>query len=110
MKLRIESPRRRTIGCWGFGSKQLIDFKVTDTKKAVSHCELGLQASYVCMLPRYRDIDAAMYDGSTMNGVMPNNQWFGETPRNRLGAFDSSFVLLPRKLTVEILFMNQRRR
>ncbi len=38
--------------------------EVTGTKKSVSHCEVGLQASYVCVIARYRGIDAAMYDGS----------------------------------------------
>ncbi len=37
---------------------------VTGNKKAVSYCEIGLQASYVYMLARYIGFDAAMYDGS----------------------------------------------
>jgi thiosulfate/3-mercaptopyruvate sulfurtransferase len=37
---------------------------VTGQKKAVSYCEVGLQASYVYFLARYLGIDAAMYDGS----------------------------------------------
>jgi thiosulfate/3-mercaptopyruvate sulfurtransferase len=37
---------------------------VTGKKKAVSYCEVGLQASYVYMLARYLGLDAAMYDGS----------------------------------------------
>jgi len=37
---------------------------VTGSKKAVSYCEVGLQASYVYLLARYLGIDAAMYDGS----------------------------------------------
>ena len=37
---------------------------VTGKKKAVSYCEVGLQASYVYMLARYLGFDAAMYDGS----------------------------------------------
>ncbi len=37
---------------------------VTSGKKAVSYCEVGLQASYVYMLARYMGFDAAMYDGS----------------------------------------------
>jgi len=37
---------------------------ITGNKKAVSYCEVGLQASYVYMLARYLGIDAAMYDGS----------------------------------------------
>jgi thiosulfate/3-mercaptopyruvate sulfurtransferase len=37
---------------------------VTGNKKAVSYCEVGLQASYVYMLARYLGFDAAMYDGS----------------------------------------------
>ena len=34
------------------------------TRKAVSYCEVGYQASYVYMLARYLGMDAAMYDGS----------------------------------------------
>jgi len=37
---------------------------VSDGKKSVSYCEIGLQASYVYMLARYLGFDAAMYDGS----------------------------------------------
>ena len=37
---------------------------VTGNKKAVSYCEVGLQASYVYLLARYLGFDAAMYDGS----------------------------------------------
>ena len=37
---------------------------VTGNTKAVSYCEIGLQASYVYMLARYLGFDAAMYDGS----------------------------------------------
>lgn len=37
---------------------------VSGSKKAVSYCEVGLQASYVYFLARYLGIDAAMYDGS----------------------------------------------
>jgi thiosulfate/3-mercaptopyruvate sulfurtransferase len=37
---------------------------VTGNKKAVSYCEVGLQASYVYMLARYLGFDATMYDGS----------------------------------------------
>ncbi len=37
---------------------------VTGDAKAVSYCEVGLQASYVYMLARYLGFDAAMYDGS----------------------------------------------
>jgi thiosulfate/3-mercaptopyruvate sulfurtransferase len=37
---------------------------VTGNKKAVSYCEVGLQASYVYMLARYLGFDAAIYDGS----------------------------------------------
>ena len=37
---------------------------VTGKKKAVSYCEVGLQASYVYFLAHYLGIDAAMYDGS----------------------------------------------
>jgi len=37
---------------------------VTGNKKAVSYCEVGLQASYVYLLARYLGLDAAMYDGS----------------------------------------------
>jgi thiosulfate/3-mercaptopyruvate sulfurtransferase len=37
---------------------------VTGNKKAVSYCEVGLQASYVYMLARYLGFEAAMYDGS----------------------------------------------
>ena len=37
---------------------------VTGKKKALSYCEVGLQASYVYMLARYLGYDAAMYDGS----------------------------------------------
>jgi thiosulfate/3-mercaptopyruvate sulfurtransferase len=37
---------------------------ITGNKKAVSYCEVGLQASYVYMLARYLGFDAAMYDGS----------------------------------------------
>jgi len=37
---------------------------VTGKKKAVSYCEVGLQASYIYMLARYIGLDAAMYDGS----------------------------------------------
>jgi thiosulfate/3-mercaptopyruvate sulfurtransferase len=37
---------------------------VTGSTKAVSYCEIGLQASYVYMLARYLGFDAAMYDGS----------------------------------------------
>jgi thiosulfate/3-mercaptopyruvate sulfurtransferase len=37
---------------------------VTGKKKAISYCEVGLQASYVYFLARYLGIDAAMYDGS----------------------------------------------
>ena len=37
---------------------------VTGEKKAVSYCEVGLQASYVYLLARYVGLDAAMYDGS----------------------------------------------
>lgn len=37
---------------------------VTERKKAVTYCEVGLQASYVYFLARYLGFDAAMYDGS----------------------------------------------
>jgi thiosulfate/3-mercaptopyruvate sulfurtransferase len=37
---------------------------VTSNKKAVSYCEIGLQASYIYMLARYLGFEAAMYDGS----------------------------------------------
>ena len=37
---------------------------ITGKKKAVSYCEVGLQASYVYLLARYLGFDAAMYDGS----------------------------------------------
>jgi thiosulfate/3-mercaptopyruvate sulfurtransferase len=37
---------------------------VTGNKKAVTYCEVGLQASYVYLLARYLGFDAAMYDGS----------------------------------------------
>ncbi len=37
---------------------------VAGNKKAVSYCEVGLQASYVYLLARYLGFDAAMYDGS----------------------------------------------
>lgn len=37
---------------------------ITGKTKAVSYCEVGLQASYVYMLARYLGFDAAMYDGS----------------------------------------------
>ena len=37
---------------------------VTGNKKAVSYCEVGLQASYVYWLARYLGFDVAMYDGS----------------------------------------------
>ena len=37
---------------------------VTGKKKAISYCEVGLQASYVYFLARYLGLDAAMYDGS----------------------------------------------
>ena len=37
---------------------------VTGKKKAISYCEVGLQASYIYMLARYIGLDAAMYDGS----------------------------------------------
>jgi thiosulfate/3-mercaptopyruvate sulfurtransferase len=37
---------------------------VTGKTRAVSYCEVGLQASYVYMLARYLGFDAAMYDGS----------------------------------------------
>jgi thiosulfate/3-mercaptopyruvate sulfurtransferase len=37
---------------------------VTGNKKAVSYCEVGLQASYTYFLARYLGIAAAMYDGS----------------------------------------------
>ena len=37
---------------------------VTNGKKAVSYCEVGLQASYIYLLARYLGFDAAMYDGS----------------------------------------------
>lgn len=37
---------------------------VTGSKKEVSYCEVGLQASYTYFLARYLGIDAAMYDGS----------------------------------------------
>jgi len=37
---------------------------ITGNKKAVSYCEVGLQASYIYLLARYLGFDAAMYDGS----------------------------------------------
>ena len=37
---------------------------VTQGKKLVSYCEVGLQASYTYFLARYLGYDAAMYDGS----------------------------------------------
>ena len=37
---------------------------VTGSKKEVSYCEVGLQASYTYFLARYLGINAAMYDGS----------------------------------------------
>lgn len=37
---------------------------VTDDKKEVSYCEVGLQASYTYFLARYLGIAATMYDGS----------------------------------------------
>jgi thiosulfate/3-mercaptopyruvate sulfurtransferase len=37
---------------------------VTGKKKAITYCEVGLQASYVYFLARYLGIDSAMYDGS----------------------------------------------
>jgi len=37
---------------------------VSGNVKAVSYCEVGLQASYIYMLARYLGFDAAMYDGS----------------------------------------------
>jgi thiosulfate/3-mercaptopyruvate sulfurtransferase len=37
---------------------------VTGNKKAVTYCEIGLQASYAYFLARYLGLDAAMYDGS----------------------------------------------
>jgi thiosulfate/3-mercaptopyruvate sulfurtransferase len=37
---------------------------ITGKVKAVSYCEVGLQASYVYMLARYLGFGAAMYDGS----------------------------------------------
>ena len=37
---------------------------VTGRKKAITYCEVGLQASYVYFLARYLGIDSAMYDGS----------------------------------------------
>ncbi len=38
--------------------------EVTGSKRVISYCEIGLQASYVYMLARYLGFDAAMYDGS----------------------------------------------
>ena len=40
------------------------DAGVTGNKKAISYCEVGLQASYTFFLARYLGIAAAMYDGS----------------------------------------------
>ena len=37
---------------------------VTDGKKLVSYCEVGLQASYTYFLARYLGYNASMYDGS----------------------------------------------
>ena len=37
---------------------------ITGSKKVVSYCEVGLQASYTYFLARYLGFDAAMYDGS----------------------------------------------
>jgi len=37
---------------------------ITGKKKAVSYCEVGLQASYFYFLARYLGFDAEMYDGS----------------------------------------------
>ena len=37
---------------------------ITGKKKAITYCEVGLQASYVYFLARYLGIDSAMYDGS----------------------------------------------
>ncbi len=37
---------------------------VTGDKKAVTYCEIGLQASYAYFLARYLGLDTAMYDGS----------------------------------------------
>ena len=37
---------------------------LTANKKAVSYCEVGLQASFTYFLARYLGLDAAMYDGS----------------------------------------------
>jgi len=37
---------------------------ITEKKRAVSYCEVGLQASYFYFLARYLGFDAELYDGS----------------------------------------------
>ena len=44
--------------------KQFEAAGVTDGKKLVSYCEVGLQASYTYFLARYLGYNATMYDGS----------------------------------------------
>jgi thiosulfate/3-mercaptopyruvate sulfurtransferase len=45
--------------------RQLFDEAgIRGKKKAITYCEVGLQASYVYFLARYLGIDSAMYDGS----------------------------------------------
>jgi maltooligosyltrehalose trehalohydrolase len=44
--------------------QMFIEAGVTGKKKAITYCEVGLQASYVYFLARYLGIDSAMYDGS----------------------------------------------
>lgn len=55
---------------------------VTGKKKAISYCEVGLQASYVYFLARYLGIDAAMLTGIIANGAKPSSLRLGETLRS----------------------------
>ncbi len=56
---------------------------VTGNKKAVSYCEVGLQASYTYFLARYLGFDAAMYDGSYSEWSSAKQPVVrGDSPRN----------------------------
>jgi len=60
---------------------------VTEKKKAISYCEVGLQASYIYMLgalpwPRRRDVRRL----PSANGVAPDNPWCVVTLFSRLFA------------------------
>jgi thiosulfate/3-mercaptopyruvate sulfurtransferase len=56
---------------------------VAGSKKVVSYCEVGLQASYTYFLARYLGFDAAMYDGSYSEWSSAKQPVVrGDSPRN----------------------------